>query len=141
MTPFIHTELKNLVLGKKLGTGAYRKVYAHRQDKSLVVKVEEGGRMFSNVVEWETWQYVQYTALAKWFAPCVDISPCGSILLMKRVEPARMSEMPKQVPAIFTDLKIENWGVLDGKVVCCDYGNLLLNIKGNLKKAEWRNHD
>ena len=139
MTSFLERELKNLVLGKKLGEGAFRAVYVHRQNDNLVVKVEGGSGRFCNIIEWETWKQIQYAPLAKWFAPCVDISPCGSILLMKRVKPARLSEMPKQIPSVFTDLKVENWGMLEGKPVCCDYGSLIYNFNARLKKAEWIN--
>jgi hypothetical protein len=140
-TDFVHKELFNLVCGDLIGEGAFRKVYAHRGDPTVVVKVEEGGRSFSNIIEWETWQQLQYMKLGEWLAPCLDISSAGSVLIQRRALPVRRGELPDRVPKIFTDLKIENWGMLDGKVVCVDYGNLIFPAPSATRKAEWWSKD
>jgi hypothetical protein len=136
-TSFIEKELSGLIIGEKIGHGSARTVYNHRHDKNLVIKIEEGGKSFSNALEWEIWRTAQGDGLEQWLAPCVDISPCGGILLMKRVLPVTLEEMPLQIPAQFTDLKIQNWGRYDGRIVCCDYGVVLFNTKGKLRKADW----
>ena len=69
----------------------------------------------------------QHTKEAKqWLAPCVSISPCGSVLIQRRTLPVTKAQLPSKVPAWLTDFKLANWGMLDGKVVCHDYSNNLL---------------
>lgn len=114
-------EFINLFLGELIGEGQYRKVYASRIDPNLVIKVEFGARDFSNVQEWEIWRNTYPEKWKRWFAPCLFISDCGSILLQQRVTP--VTKLPAQIPSFFTDLKLSNWGHYKGRVVCCDYGN------------------
>ena len=134
---FTNKELAKLFCGSVLGSGAHRTVYANALDSNLVIKIEESAKCFSNIVEWEMWKLSQDTSLGRWLTPCVAISNCGSVLVQRRVQPVRMEEMPKVVPALFTDLKIENWGKLDGRIVCCDYGNMLFKPSRAMRKAKW----
>jgi hypothetical protein len=122
MTEFVHKEAFNLLCLDLIGGGSARQVYTSPIRPDCVVKVESGAKSFQNVAEWQVWQEVKDTPMAKWFAPCVEISPSGSVLLMKRTEPAPASMYPRRVPAFFTDLKRENWGMYEGRMVCCDYG-------------------
>lgn len=127
-------------VGDCLGSGAGRDVYEYTQDKSLVLKVESSAGSFQNIMEYETWQQVQFTEQSKWFAPCVDISPCGMFLLQKRTTPIRTGNYPTHIPTFFTDTKLENFGMLGKKFVCHDYGNNLLMMKGlsnRMKKVVW----
>lgn len=117
-------ELKEILIGKKIGSGAYRDVYNCRLDSSVVLKIEKEAGTFSNIREWKLWEEIVYGPFEKWFAPCIDISPNGHILIQKKVEPLRKSELPKEVPYFFTDVKPENFGLLNGKFVCCDYGSV-----------------
>jgi hypothetical protein len=129
-----------LVCGAVIGQGCARTVYACKIDRSLVVKVEHEGGSFQNVNEWEVWNKMSDCApAARWLAPCVAISSTGTILLQRRAEPIRKKELPKRVPAIFTDLKTENWGVIDGKPVCFDYGvhRAAAHAFIPMRKAEW----
>ena len=133
-------DLAFMVLGDYKGAGTYRALFDHATDPTLVVKVETGTRSFSNVHEYEIWKAVQGTPWEKWFAPVVDISPAGMVLVMKRCEVATARCLPDKVPAFFTDLKAENWGFLDGRPVCLDYGNHLLYERGmttRMRKARW----
>jgi hypothetical protein len=133
-------EFESLFLGKKLGEGMSRKVYACRTDSALVIKIERRAGYFQNIREWETWNELQYTAAAKWLAPCIDISSCGTILLQKRAQPIREKELPKQMPVFLCDFKLANFGVLEGRVVCCDYGtNLTISQAAGkrMKKVKW----
>lgn len=129
-----------LVLGDCLGYGETRAIYEHALDKSLVVKVENGATNFCNISEWQIWQAVKDTEFAKWFAPVVSIGPAGSVLTMRKCEPARREELPDKVPAFFTDLKPENFGRLDGRIVCLDYGYhrfFEFGMTKRLRKADW----
>lgn len=133
----------NLLCGNKIARGMTRDVFECNVDKSLVVKVEtaEVRTHFQNIVEWIVWKRVYGTAFEKWFAPVVEISPDGRLLLMKRVELAPTYMLPDRMPAFFTDFKPSNYGFYLRRIVCCDYGSHLLHEVGmtkRLKKVEWR---
>jgi hypothetical protein len=133
-------EFSDMVIGESLGAGAFREVFAWELDPTLVVKFETAAGSFSNVREHDVWERIRDTELAKWFAPVVRISSCGSVLLMKRTKPITTAELPDKVPAFFTDLKRDNWGRLGKQIVCHDYGNHLLLEKGmtsRMRKANW----
>jgi hypothetical protein len=137
-----YEDLKEFIMGDALGLGCYRKVGVFKPDPTLVIKCSLECPQ-ENFFEMELWKFVQSTKiLAKWFAPCIDVSPCGMFLLQKRVETKPKQDYPKMIPAFFTDTKYSNYGWLDGKFVCCDYAgfsNLLLHGNWNtkMKKANW----
>lgn len=130
----------NTLCGALLGEGIHRKVFACRLDESLVVKVEndEEYRSFANVFEWQNWTDHQFNqSVAKWLAPCTMISPCGLVLIQKRVQPLRESERPEKLPAFLTDVKDANFGLFEGRVVASDYSTIIANASTRLRKAEW----
>lgn len=116
-------DLMNLMCGNLLGSGLYRHVYSGKQDATLVIKYEARNDRCCNRVEWDLWRYMAEEELGKWLAPCIAISPDGSWLIQKRTEPLQYAQLPEKIPRIFCDTKIDNWGMLDGRVVCHDYGN------------------
>lgn len=133
----------NLLCGNEVATGMTRTVFECNVDKSLVVKVEkaEVRTHFQNLVEWMAWKRVAGTEFEKWFAPVVEISPDGRLLLMKRVEHAPSHMLPDRLPAFFTDFKPSNYGFYEGRVVCCDYGSHLLHEVGmtkRVRRVDWR---
>jgi hypothetical protein len=120
-----------LFVDKQIGSGAYRRVYALTQDETCVVKVEYYGKEFCNVAEMRVWQEVELTPLAKWFAPCIEIDSLGIALIQKKTLPFRSEEefhaalidtKAGPLPAFFDDVHFGNFGMLDGRVVCHDYG-------------------
>lgn len=136
-----YEDLKGLLFGKVLGVGIHRKVGVYLPDPTLVIKCAIECPNI-NILEEEIWQMVKETDAAKWFAPCVDISPCGMFLLQKRVEQKPKSEYPKYVPSFFGDMKYTNYGWLNGQLVCCDYAGFFSTSmshkwSGRLKKADW----
>lgn len=136
-----YKELKNLVIGDYIGAGSFRDVYKYKQDDNLVIKCAFDDPQM-NILEMEVWEMVKYTEIAKWFAPCISISECGMFLIQKKVETGRKKDYPKKIPAFFSDCKYTNYGWLDNKFVCVDYGSFVstsLNHKWSqrLKKAEW----
>lgn len=136
-----YEDLKELLFGEALGFGIHRKVGVFKPNPDLVIKCAMECPNI-NVLEEEVWQMVQYTNIAKWFAPCVDISPCGIFLLQKRVEQRPKSEYPKQIPSFFGDTKYKNFGWINGKFVCCDYAGFISTSmthkwSGRMKKADW----
>ena len=135
----METELEKYICGKWLGSGVYRDVYACAFDKSLVVKIaKEGGREI-NLIENRIWWEIMQTPIEKWFAPVISCSDAGKYLLQKRVESLPKNQYPKEIPAFFTDTKYSNFGMFEGKFVCCDFGsfNMWRGIKLKLKKVEW----
>jgi hypothetical protein len=67
----------------------------------------------------------------------IRISPAGAVLIMQKADPIREAELPKKLPALFTDLKISNWGIINGRPVCIDYGWQRMNTNTKLEKACW----
>jgi len=136
----ISRDLFYMSVGELVGKGSTRHTYRYGIDTTKVIKFEIGAKKFQNVLEWEIWDLIKWTKHAKWFAPCVNISPCGTVLLQEHVRDAESSELPTEVPVFFSDLKKENYGMLNGQFVCRDYGLTLLNEKGlsnKMKKVEW----
>lgn len=136
----VSRDLSRLVVGQLIGSGVFRQVFEWLPDQSLVVKVENGAQSFANVIESEVWSRVKDTKFARWFAPVIQISDNGSVILQARTEAIRQSELPDRVPAFFTDLHARNWGLLDGRPVCHDYGLNLLMENGmtqRMQKVNW----
>lgn len=137
-------EFFNALCGKVLGKGMTRVVYELPiTNNEWCVKVEEGyDRHFQNNAEWMVWNAAQYVPWAKpWFAPCQWISPNGRVLVMRQTEPLQRKQLPEKVPYFFTDLKLENFGMLNGRIVCHDYGvNMILErgLGKRMIKANWR---
>lgn len=123
-------ETLQLLLGEKLGGGAYRDVFAMTLNPDLVLKVEpENNSRFSNIQEWTVWNEVQDDPeLARWFAPCHHISSCGTILIQSRTKP--LKKLPAEVPNVMTDVKLANMGLYKGRPVFHDYGNHKLYLRG-----------
>lgn len=137
-TKTVDREFIELFLGRKLGAGAHRDTYALNFDANHVVKVEKRRASFQNVEEWNAWSELQHTKWAKFFAPCVSISACGSVLLMKRTTPLT-KKIKVKLPNFFTDTKIENFGYIGNRLVCHDYGLNRLRLAGSVRlvQPEW----
>lgn len=124
--------------GKKLGGGIGRHVFVYDLNPRFVIKVEDSG--FQNVIEWEMWQTVKETPYAKWFAPCRSISPLGTVLLMDRTLPAPRKAYPRRMPVFLGDYKYSNYGLLNDRLVCHDYGSSIIASNGlgkAMRKANW----
>ena len=140
-----YREAFGLLTGHKLSEGSSRKVYICRIDPSLVVKKEMKRNSFQNIVEWEVWTSAwDKKLLSKWFAPCMHISGCGTLLVQARTFPIKSSDLPKKIPEFMTDTKIQNWGWYQDRPVCHDYGTMVVGFlqkKHQLVKAEWWNEE
>jgi hypothetical protein len=112
-----------IMAGDRLGYGMSRSVYDCRLDPTLVMKIEVTEGKFQNIVEFELWsRYMHYEKVAKWLAPVDSMSSNGTVMLMKKTMPLTVDQFPDEIPAFFGDIKLENFGMLDGRVVCHDYG-------------------
>ena len=131
-------EIEALLCGKFIGSGASRHVYECQLDETRVIK-HETEATFQNIIEWETWSRVRDSRISKWFAPCYALSPNGHYLVQAKVEPLRAGQTPKRVPAILSDCRRENFGLFEGRIVCCDYGSMLARISETprLVRVKW----
>ena len=131
----------NLLCGEKIGSGIHRDVFECRLRPDLVVKVEQerDWRYFSNVHEMKFWSDNRdFKRVSDWLAPCEYMSPDGRILLQKKVRIAQLTDdLPEKLPAFLTDIKPENFGHLNGNLVCIDYAFTIDNPKINLRKVDW----
>lgn len=138
MNKAIATDAFNLLCGRKLGSGIHRDVFECKLRPELVVKVETetNYRDFANVREMKFWNdYQHMPAVKKWLAPCHFLSPDGRILLQERVQPIlREEDVPEMLPAFITDIKPENFGMLNGQFVCVDYALVVINPVTRLRK-------
>lgn len=131
-------EFIDILCGDKIGEGISREVFKCRLRDDWIVKVEREGSWHQNIREYAIWEEVRYwKKMSKWFAPCEYISPHGLVLIQKKVTPAYKKDLPEKIPAFFTDVKEENFGMLDGKLVCFDYGTTPIsrNWSTKLKKV------
>jgi hypothetical protein len=130
----------NMLCGKKLGEGIHREVFECKLRPELVVKVENDTyRYFANVQEMKFWNdHEHYAKVSQWLAPCEFLSPDGRILLQRRASALAYNEtMPDKVPAFLSDFKRENYGRIDGRLVCVDYAMTIPSPNVRLKKAIW----
>lgn len=131
----------NLLCGRKLGEGVHRQVFECRIRPDLVVKVEieQHWRNFMNVFESLFWDdFGTVKGVGEWLAPVEYTSPDGRILLQRRAEPLT-GKLPEMMPAFLADTKRENFGMIDGRVVCVDYALHHVNASGRMVKAKWVN--
>ncbi len=138
LTDLAKREVVRVLLGKQLGSGAFRTVFENKFDPTTVVKIETGGQNFYNIREWEFWKDCSHVKdVARWLAPCVDISPCGFALVMRRTTPVPKHRLPAKLPEFLTDFKEENFGILNGKFVCHDYGHHITRAGLKLQRTGW----
>lgn len=142
MHNLIHEDAFNLLCGKLLGEGIHRKVFECKLRDDLVVKVEfeTDYRPFANVLEMRFWNDHEHCKkVADWLAPCEFMSPDGRVLLQQRARPIVDADvLPAQVPSFLSDLKLENFGIIAGRVVCLDYARTIPNPSIRPKKVTWR---
>lgn len=139
------SEIHRLDCGKYLGSGVHRNVYEHKRfPRKYVIKIEGDPSKgdFANVMEWRNYiNNRDWKFLADFLAPCEAINETGQVLVMRRTTPIPAGGYPKEIPAIFTDTKKSNWGLLDGKPVCHDYSffPIYFITKGGkkMKRPKW----
>lgn len=127
----LKNSILSLFVGDKIGSGASRDVYEIAHDPSIVMKVERSARTFHNQTEFLIWQEMKDWPIADWFAPCIDIDSYGNVLLQRRTEgfeserefrAAITRTRGGYIPKVFDDIHFANFGILDGRVTCHDYG-------------------
>lgn len=117
----------SILCGEQLGvSGISRTTFALRYSDDAVIKIENpASGVFQNVIEWRAWQYIQHDErLAQFFAPCLEISQCGTVLIMARTAPLPDDLDEIELPEIIGDYKKMNLGMYKGNPVMHDYGLL-----------------
>lgn len=138
MDELIFKELFDTVCGEKIGQGMSRTVFECKINDKFVIKVEEPGD-FQNVKEYHNWQDFQFTkGVSEWLAPCHSISDNGRILIQERCEPIGRNQLPDKMPKFITDTKVQNFGLLNNKIVCLDYSFMVSHVELVERKVEWK---
>lgn len=128
-------EFMYMMTGEVLGQGMSRRVYAHPHDPTKVIKMENKAGSFGNIQEWHIWdEFKAVASVAKWLAPCHHISDCGAFLIMERTQPLTIKKIPEKIPKFLTDHKRENFGMIDNRIVCHDYGFIIKTLDDKLVK-------
>ena len=144
----------DLLCGKKISEGQFRTVFECTLMPGYVVKVEKDSSSFHNIREFEIWEAVQHTKHSAAFAQVHMMSSNGRFLVMERTQRPGHNDWPDKVPAYFTDLKRENFGMSmlpdpktgkpSNRFVCHDYGCHLLLEKGMttaLRRVTWSDYN
>lgn len=134
------TNFINKHCGKLLDKGLYRDVYDLKRDKDYVVKIQREMSLgdFSNALEWTIWtRNEEWNEFSKYLAPSIAIDDTGQILIQKKVEFKTIEHYPANMPSMFTDFKIQNYGWIGNQIVCVDYASLLIGYTMRMKKVEW----
>lgn len=137
----VKADLVRMMLGDRVGLGASREVYQFMANGRWIIKLEVRDT-FQNVHEHEVWKLVRDTKWRRWFAPVVMVSECGQCLVMEQTVPLPLkAKRPAMMPSFFDDLKPENFGTFEGRIVCHDYGLTKLLSQGldhaRMVKARW----
>lgn len=133
----IFEDMFNLVCGDLIGSGIHRDTFHCKLDENRVVKVQQEMGTFANSQEYFLWQDYQFQdSVSKWLAPCYLLSENGRVMIQHKTQPI-VGELPKKLPYFLTDIKRENFGTIDGRVVCHDYSTIIVTIKTQMKNADW----
>lgn len=144
----LNESILDLCMGRKIGSGYSRDVYEWLPDTTKVLKVAREDNLFrgvaANIAEFELWERVRegefYNNAKQWLAPVHLISNDGKAMLQSRTEPVRTCELPAKIPVWITDVKQNNVGWLDGKIVFHDYAMNLIpenGLSNKTVKAYW----
>ena len=138
----IESELSSLfvngisVIGNLIGRGVCRHVYECKENKDIVIKIEPYAKDFQNVKEWNVWQqFKNFNEVSDRLAPCIDISPCGVVLIQKKCD--KVVTFPEYLPEFMTnDPTYQNFGLLEGRLVLIDYGQFEFKINTDVVKLD-----
>lgn len=119
--------------GDYLGSGGNRRVYVHIDQPEWVIKVCKDRPVYQdqNIVEFNNWQDLKHIDdMARWLAPCIEISACGRYLVQCRGRPVPLSsikihDIPHWIQKLpdFNWLKHAQWVEIGGRLKICDYGS------------------
>lgn len=143
----VNSDLIRMFVGEKIGSGLYRSVYRFNLNPDkYVIKIEPNSTE-CNANEFLIWNEVSgligpLAWVRDWFAPILYMSPDAKILIMEKTNPIfpkNITNYPDKVPNFFSDIKVDNFGWINGKFVCHDYGfiNRFIKYDKKFRKANW----
>lgn len=145
----VNSDLIKMFIGKHINSGFYRSVFEFNPNPDkYVVKIEHDDTN-CNTNEFLIWNEVSglhgdLAWVKDWFAPILWMSPNGKITIQERTtschnEKFYKKELPKEIPVFFSDVKDDNFGWLNNKFVCHDYGfiNRFIKYNSKFRKANW----
>jgi len=142
----VNSDLIKMFIGKHINSGCYRSVFEFNPNPDkYVIKIEHDDTN-SNTNEFLIWDEVNYLCgdlawVKEWFAPVLWMSPNGKILIQERTKDyaSTNKEYPDQLPSFFTNIKYSNFGWLNNRFVCHDYGaiNRFIKYDKKFRKANW----
>jgi hypothetical protein len=107
-------------VGKSIGSGVSRTVFECKHDPNFVVKIGTSYHT-QNAMEVRTWdRFKDNPKVSKWLAPITQRSADMRVIVQRRTRP--LLNPPKKIPHFLGDLKVQNFGLLDGRCVAHDYG-------------------
>lgn len=149
--PVFILDMNDTLLGESIGEGQYRSVYTCKLNPKLVIKVQKDPGQSNNIVEFDTWQQLQWVnpRIRDWFMPCNWCSQNGRFLVQPKGKdiPIETGRRKIKVPEFLTDVKRENFKLYKGKMVIVDYDFTifkLFDLHHNFKmreitQDEWNN--
>lgn len=120
-------------LGEYRGVGTSRWVFDFLPIRNTVIKISLGC-VSQNENENRIFDEVKGTSHAKWFNKVLWCSDDARILISPRAADYFTDAAPGRIPHYFSDLKPENFGWVDDKFVCIDYGLVLCGFTPSQKK-------
>ena len=132
----IHVDLVDYVTQRTdpMMLGWHRIIYPYSETE--VMKIAHT-TIKQNFIECCLWEMYHDDPLGrKWLAPVTGYTQDFRAIIMRKTEPITDAEMPEKVPTFLDDVKSQNWGRMDDKIVCHDYGSLNFQLKTRLRK--WR---
>lgn len=129
-------DLLDLVIGERIGYGAYREVFEYALNPEWVIKIarsDEG--IHHNILEFKFYQNLDEQE-RKHFATIEWMSPGGNAIIQQRVDPIPLQvDLELELPDVW-DIKRENMGYVKGVPVIVDLG-LTQFEKYSLKKMKF----
>lgn len=123
-----------------IGMGLTRDVYHYSTQPNLVIKVERNNNRrnsFQNVKEYLFTKELEYCEEIKHIAKTIDISENGKYIIQEYARDVTDDEWTKFIadvsPSFLTDLKRENVGVIDDRIVVRDYGSSIMTNRFKMK--------
>lgn len=123
-----------------IGTGLTRDVYRYNIQTNLVIKIEGNSvkrNSFQNVKEYLFTKELEYCEEIKYIAKTFDISENGKYIIQEYARDVTDDEwnnfIADRSPSFLTDLKRENVGVIDDRIVVRDYGSAIMTNRFKMK--------
>jgi hypothetical protein len=126
---------------KKIGNGFTRRVFSHKYDENIVIKMIKKNDYNENNLEYLIWKKYENKAFSKYLCPVLEISNNKKFLIMKKAlriskknfnedELKKLNEEYEKVKremldfcSKLVDLKLSNFAVYENRVVMIDYAH------------------